>query len=152
MTIEQSRACDMLGTYFKIPRKTMRKIVDDYFEASGSEGAVVSLDLDSFGVGELAFAASKSDIVLGDLFSFKDFEKSDLYADALDLLYNNAVDFVVFIQNRKGKKDTLCVLYEMSEYSGYGGVFLKAPNKASGYVVEPLKNYLQYNYPNEQQD
>lgn len=151
MNIEQSKACDVLGTYFKIQRAAMRKIAEDYFQDAG-EGPVLALDLDSFGAGEITFASSKSDVNVGDLFVFKDFEKSDLYSDALDLLYNNAVDFIVFVQNRKSNKPTLCVLYEASEYSGYGGVLVRPLGKYTGYVVEPLKNYLQHNYPNAEQN
>jgi hypothetical protein len=31
-------------------------------------------------------------------------------------------------------------------YSGFGGCFIKDPT-GSGFVIEPLKNYLDYKYP-----
>jgi hypothetical protein len=152
MTLEQSKVCDALCTYFKIPRAEIRKIAENYTEAAGADHPVISLDLTSFCGEVFNVGSSKSDIRLSSLLDFSQFERSELFSDVINLFSNEDIQFVVFVINKKGIKGTsptTMVIHEAREYDGFGGIFVRPVTNysSSGYVIETIKNYLKYKYP-----
>ena len=152
MVIEQVKVCDALGTHFGIPRVKIREIAEAYTATLDQASPIMELDLRNYS--ELAdtfyFGYSKHEIKLNLMFNYAFLEKSDLFTDVYNLFENYPLDFVVFLQNKKGTKATAMVIYPAMSYSGVGGFFLYSQKTKSGYVIESVKNYLDYNYPKEE--
>lgn len=149
MTLEQSKVCDALCTYFKIPRAEIRKIAENYVAAAGAENPVISLDLTSFCGEVFNVGSSKSEVRLASLLDYSQFSKSELFSDIVNLFNNEDIQFAVFVINKQGDKSTTMVIHEAREYDGFGGVFVRpvANYNSSGYIIEPIKNYLKHKYP-----
>lgn len=139
MTKVQQGICDTISSYTKIKKEEVKRAILTYLETAGGEHPVIEINLSSV---RFHIGASKNTIALGKMLFFKILERSELFADAADLLKNGA-DVVAFYSG-----GALLVIYEAYDYTGVGGVFVKKESTANvGYVIEPIKHYLQHNHP-----
>lgn len=142
MTKEQIGIYKALAKHFRIKPEIVKTIVERYLIEVGGEHPAITIELPwgtAFRVG-----ASKHSVKAGEMFFFKKFKKSELYGDAVNLLENEEVDFVVFYSG-----SALMLVRPETYYDGFGGVFLKDPSGYPSFVIEPVAHHLDYNYPKE---
>lgn len=108
------------------------------FDLSGLEG-----DLPGDLKNRIFFVSPEKEIRLGYLWNFEKFEKTGVYASYIDAKYNMGTDLIFcFVAIDP------FVVYETDIYAGIGGIFCKAAvNNEMGFVIEPLKNYLSFEFP-----
>ena len=140
MTKEQLDVCDAISRHFKKRKADLRAAVREYIEYNeGVDGPVIEIALPDF---IATIGISKNTVTTSSMFFFKLFEKTELYADVVNLINNNNTDFVVFSSGK-----ALIVVYTADEYKGVGGIFVRQDKSPVGYVIEPIEHYLKYNYP-----
>jgi hypothetical protein len=144
MTIEQLNACDAISSHFGITKAVNRTKAKEYIKNVG-QGPLLELAIDEHNI---FFGSSKSTVQLGQAILFKTFEKTDLYADALNLIENYEVEFMVF-----NIKKTVMVMYKASVYDGIGGLFVRnSAQSTDGWAIEPIKHYLKHKYPVQEKE
>jgi len=140
MTVDQVDICAAISRHFKLRKAVLRAEVEEYIKHNGGYNSpVIEVNLPDF---IATIGLSKNTVGVKSMFFFKQFEKTELYADAVNLIENDRTDFVVF---RSGK--ALIVIYTADEYKGLGGIFVKQDKTPVGYVIEPIEHYLRHNYP-----
>jgi hypothetical protein len=139
MTREQLSVCDAICRHFRLRKADVRTEVKEYIKHNGGENApVIEIDTPA---GTLRVGMSKHTIPVAEMLFFKKLEKTDLYADALNLISNEHVDFITFYSGK-----AVMVMYDAAAYSGLGGIFVKTEKNVIGYVIETIDHYLKDTY------
>ena len=140
MTREQVDTCAAISRHFKLRKADLKAEVEEYIKHNGGDNSpVIEVKLPDF---IATIGLSKHTMAVPSMLLFKMFDKTEIYADAVNLIENDRTDFVVF---RSGK--ALAIIYTADEYRGLGGIFVKQDKPPVGYVIEPIEHYLRYNYP-----
>lgn len=134
MTLIQVRICEALAKHYRVKKATVADSVKAYLKDLGEEHPVIEVTVANE---HLRIGASKDTLALGKMFFHRLFIKTDLYAEAIMLFENDEVECVAFYSG-----GALMVISEASQYDGEGGVFLRDPDKTSGYAIEPMAHYL----------
>jgi hypothetical protein len=127
-----------------------RKILDPVINNSLEENNNIFFDLTKFN-GEIPgglkdkifFVSPEKETRLGYLWDYNKFEKTGIYASYHDASYNFGSELLFcFVAIDP------FVVYEAETYSGVGGIFCKRESTVdSGFVIEPLQNYLKVEFP-----
>ena len=135
-----------LRKHLRISRKLLDPVVNNSLFVNNN----ISFDLSNFH-GELPgdlknklfFVSPEKEIRLGHLWNFEKFEKTGVYASYIDAKHNRGEDLIFcFVAIDP------FVVYEADIYAGIGGIFCKADTGGDlGFVIEPLKNYLNIEFP-----
>lgn len=146
MNLSQQKVASTLRKHLKLPRKILDPIINVSLEDSNN----ISFNLSNFS-GELPnglknsifFVSPEKEIRLGHLWNYARFHKTSLYSSFMDAYYNIGSDLIFcFVAI-----DTFTIR-EAQEYSGTGGIFCKAGIESdTGFIIEPLKNYLENEFP-----
>lgn len=129
-----------LARYFKVDKKELINSVD-----MDNDEILLFPTLEQFGFEHPIYVGRISSLDLSKLFNPAKFEKGkiceEFIAGESKLNDNYASSYIMALSIRE---DTF-VMYRANGYKGLGGVFLTAPNEG-GFVIEPIKNFLEYRY------
>jgi hypothetical protein len=141
MTKAQLGIRDAVSRHTRVKKDTVSKVMEAYLEEVGEAHPVVEIYLNSPSF-SLRIGVSKNTIALGKMMFFKYLEKTELFSDVVALL-RNETEVVAFYSG-----GALLIIREAYDYSGIGGIFVKkAKSDTGGYVIEPIKHYLEEEYP-----
>jgi hypothetical protein len=140
MVKEQSAVCSAFSKQLKLAKYVLSDQVAEYLDDNGGESAIAEFSLPSCG-SSVRFAVTKANIEVSQMFFENKLKKSELYSDLVHFTKTENVDFISF---NSGK--AVMVGYLAESYSGLGGVYV------SGYVLEPIANYVAFKYPSPELD
>jgi hypothetical protein len=135
MTLIQVRICEVIAKHYRVKKAQVTDNVKEYLKNLGEEHPVVEVTLNN---NLLRVGTSKDTIAVGKMFFHRLFIKTDLYAETIMMFENEEVECVCFYSG-----GAVMAISEASQYDGVGGIFLRDPDKTSGYAIEPLAHYLQ---------
>jgi hypothetical protein len=142
MTKEQVEVYRKIAKQFKLKADSVKKIFQDYLDSVGHESRVMDVEVADT---SFYFGVSKNTAKVNEMLVYDKFKKTALYADAIDLIENSNVGFVVFFSG-----NTLMTLYPSDSYDGFGGIFVMSLGFSESFVLEPFSHWLSFNYPNEE--
>jgi hypothetical protein len=149
MNSHQQKVIQAVARHFGIPRKIYTPVVDQslcdnnqvYFELERLEYLPAGIKFLKI------YSSKEKEVSINKLWNADKLKQTLLYSNFFDMS-NNIQDNMLFCYIHGSD---VFVMYEDKSYAGVGGIFVKEQaDSRTGIVIEPLKNYLQSNYPVEQ--
>lgn len=131
-----------LASHFKISRSRIKKenIKDTPIISYTSDVDEIYIPTDLF------YCISLNKINLLELFEFEKFKRGVIFES-----FHNGISYLP--DNKTGSyklavylTGMIWLVYTGRSYVGEGGIFIFDKDNNEGYVIEPLKNYLQFNF------
>ena len=156
MNIAQQKTMLVIGRHFGIPKKVITPAVTAslceheqvHFDLSRlAEDGALSTDLTN----RTIFVSREPELKTEILMNWERFYKTPLFASFMDA-YQSWGDELLFTFLGRGD---VWVVQAADEYSGYGGIFVRPKGTAAvgfcGIAIESLKNYLDFNFPKQEE-